>query len=110
MVTRKYVEKKVQKGSSGIPIEWDLRDLEFDFAKNSEGNLAIYGCGCSTFKNEGRLIKGTYNLVVDGEVEKSFTVFLDDGQPLDIQNNKGVMVQNKEGKRHVTLDFKLIPF
>ena len=109
MVTKKYIEKKVAKGSSGIPIEWDLTDIEFDLAKNSEGNLAIFGCGCSTFKNEGKIVKGTYNLSVDGEVEKSFTVFLDDGQPLEIENNKGVMVQNKEGKRNVTLSFKLTP-
>lgn len=108
MVTKKYVEKTVKKGSSGIPIQWDLSDVDLPLAKKNDGTLAIYGCGCSSFTNEGNLVKGTYNLVLSESVQKSFTVFLDDGEPVEVKNNKGVLVKNTQGKRHVILTFKLI--
>lgn len=108
MVTKKYVEKIVKKGDSNIPIQWDLSEVEMNFAKKPDGTLAIYGCGCTGFVNEGKLVKGTYLNVIDETVSKSFVVFLDDGQPLEVKNHKGVMVRNRKGKKHVTLNFKLI--
>lgn len=108
MVTKKYVEKIVKKGSSKIPIQWDLSEIDMDFARKPDGSLAIYGCGCTGFVDEGKLIKGTYNLVLDSTVSKSFTVFLDDGEPLEVKNKKGVMTKNTKGKKNITLNFKLI--
>lgn len=108
MVTKKYVEKNVKKGDSKIPVRWDLSEVELPFARKEDGSLAIFGCGCSTFTDEGKSVVGTYDLVIAEDVHKSFTVFLDDGQPLEVKNNKGVLVKNTKGKRHIVLTFKLI--
>lgn len=107
MVTKKSVEKIVQKGSSKIPIKWDLAEAELPFAKKDDGSLAIYGCGCSSFELNGKCVEGSYNLVLDQDVEKTFTVFLEDGAKLEIPNNKGVNKPNFS-KRHIQLHFKLI--
>lgn len=108
MITEKRIEKTVKKGSSNIPIQWDLSDVEMDFAKKKDGSVAIFGCGCSSFKDEGKIIKGSYNPIITEDVNKSFTIFFDDGEPLELKNNKGVLVKNTKGKKHLVLTFKLI--
>lgn len=104
---KKHVEKKVKRGDSNITIEWDFSNIDLDFAKKEDGTLAIYGCGCTGFINDGKKIKGTYNFAVDSDVEKTFTVFLDDGEPLEVKNDKGVSVRNVHGKKYVSVGFTL---
>lgn len=105
---QRTVNKAVKTGDSKIPITWDLSDIPYDFAKKDDGSLAIFGCGCSSFKADGRTIKGSYDLVVGKDkVSKIFHLFFDDGEPLMIKNSKGVMAKNFEGKVYIPLAFNL---
>ena len=105
---QRTVNKIVKKGDSRVPITWDLSDIPYDFAKKDDGSLAIFGCGCSSFKSDGKSIKGTYDLVVGADnISKKFHLFFDDGEPLMIKNSKGVMSKNFQGKAFIPLAFNL---
>ena len=102
------VNKVVKSGDSKIPISWDLSDIPYEFARKDDGSLAIFGCGCSSFKEEGKTIKGSYDLVIGNQkVSKTFHLFFDDGKPLMIKNSKGVMAKNYKGKAYIPLTFNL---
>lgn len=93
------VDKKVARGTRGVPIEWHLPENNSQFARKADGSLAIYGCGCTGFTDEGRIVKGTYNQEVTGNVSKTFTLFFDDGKPLEVKNNKGIVIRNPDKKK-----------
>ncbi len=88
------ISRKVAKGSKNVPIEWNLSGVGKDFARKEDGTLAIFGCGCTGFTDEGKTVKGTYNHEVNGDIEKTFTLFFNDGKDLEVKNDKGVLVRN----------------
>lgn len=105
---QRTVNKSVKTGDSKIEISWDLSDIPYDFAKKDDGSLAIFGCGCSSFKADEKMIKGSYDLVVgEDNISKRFHLFFDDGEPLMVKNSKGVMAKNFQGKAYIPLAFNL---
>ena len=106
-VDKIYQKVYVKRGDSKVPIEFDLSSYNMEFAKKDDGDLAIFGCGCSMFEAEGSLIKGIYKNKVTSNVTKSYILFFDDGKPLYKKNHKGVEAKNLD-KLHVELKFDLI--
>lgn len=107
-MTNKVFNKTVNKKDKNIHLEWDISDLSLPAAKKPDGSLAVFGCGCGTFKLEGTKVVGVYGLEVGEGVDKSWTLFLEDGKPLYLPNEKGVQQPNYKNKANINLILKLV--
>lgn len=109
-VTSRAVIEPIKCGKSAI-IKWPYKALEKDMIESVRGT-----CSCSTPTYNDKEVKVTYQDGTDAkdipkdtgflQVDKLIIVYLKDGKPLKVKNEKGVEVWN-EAKAQVPLTFSV---
>lgn len=120
--TKCSVKNPIKPGDKNVKVEWLFEDLaNIDIAKDSDDKYAVKpGCGCtanvkvtdtgiiayysdSTSKKD---VLASQNR--EKVVGKNMRVFLDDGKPLYVKNERGIMKLNVAGKANILLTFDVI--
>ena len=105
------VPRTIKVGEAGVPLEWHVEE-----GFTSEIEYIQPGCGCTAeVKIEDGRVLATYNdntrreevAEMPGQVKtisKNLRVFLKDGKPLMVKNERGVETYNQQ-KQSMTLFF-----
>lgn len=108
-------ETTIVAGQKGVLVEWLFDDLGIhEIARKDNGTFAIKpGCGCTAdieVLSDRILAKYNDSTVLAGKtkdtVGKTLQVFLNDGKPLFVKNEKGVKIWNPS-KTNALLSFTL---
>lgn len=116
------VKDPISPGTKNVGVNWLFEDLtNVDIAKDSDGKYAVKpGCGCTanvevtetgiiafyTDSTKKQDVLSSQNR--EKSVGKNMRVFLDDGKPLYVKNERGVMKLNVGGKANILLTFNVI--
>lgn len=105
------VPTTIAPGQEGIPLAWSLEDGDASMIEHCQP-----GCGCTAeVEWNGKLVRAIYNdntkkeevVAMPGKVKtvsKNIRVFLKDGKPLRVKNERGVEAYNAQ-KASITLFF-----
>lgn len=104
----------IKPGEDKVRVEWFYDKLKReDIAIDEKTNkYAIFpGCSCTAnFDVDDEKIVAYYKdssgKSFSGKIGKNVKVFLNDGKPLWIKNEKGVVSQNTSGKKYILLTFE----
>lgn len=110
-------QEAIKPGQKKVHIEWIFDDLStHEIARKSDGTFAIFpGCGCTAdievlsdrivarYNDSTKLGKNSST-----KVGKTVRVFMDDGEPLYIKNERGVSELNSSNKENALLSFSLV--